>query len=77
MFHFIAARLHVFILGLFDRLRAAPQTGQGTVEYVALILLVAVVLGAAVKASGQSNFDLHSLIINKLKGAISTVGGGK
>ena len=43
----------------------ADTRGQGTVEYVGLVLLVAVLLAGVVKATGK-----------KLKGAITGVGEG-
>jgi hypothetical protein len=54
-------------------------TGQGTVEYVGLILLVAVVLAGVVKAAHGFNDDkgIATTIVAKLKTAIDDVGGGK
>jgi hypothetical protein len=56
--------------------RLASERGQGTVEYVALILLVAGVL-AAVVAWSQKNGDqgIGKKIIDTLKDAIGGVGG--
>ncbi len=52
--------------------------GQGTVEYVGLILLVAVILAGVVKASGGlKDSTIAEAVIKKLKGAIDTVGEGK
>jgi hypothetical protein len=80
MVHRTLGRLHVCLLlslaALTARVashRLAPQRGQGTVEYVALILLVAAVLAAAVTAVGGKSFDLQTIIVDKLKDAISTV----
>jgi uncharacterized iron-regulated membrane protein len=62
------ARLH--------RATAAGQLGQGTVEYVALILLIAVVLGAVVVAGrGMKGSGIAEAIVGKLKDSITTVGG--
>lgn len=57
----------------------AREDGQGTVEYVGLILLVAVVLGGIVKAShGFAGDDgLATAIANKLKEAVGSVKDGK
>lgn len=56
----------------------ARQRGQGTVEYVALILLIAVVLGAVVTVGRKMNDGgIANVIVNKLKGAIQTVGAQK
>jgi hypothetical protein len=70
---------HAQLLHLTDRVRRslAAETGQGTVEYVALILLVAGVFTAVVAAGKGKNFDLHTSIVNKLKDSIEEVGGKK
>jgi hypothetical protein len=79
MFTRLTARLHVALVltaGLLaDRLRAGPQRGQATVEYVALILLVAGVLAAAVTVAGRGGFDLGATVSSKLKSAIDGVAG--
>jgi hypothetical protein len=57
--------------------RVASQVGQGTVEYVALILLVALVMAGVVaamkgyKTSGGK--DLGDAIIGKIKDAVGKV----
>ena len=57
---------------------ARDERGQGTVEYVGLILLVAVILAGVVKASGGlKDSTIAEAVIKKLKGAIDTVGEGK
>ena len=55
------------------------ETGQGTVEYVGLILLIAVVLAGVVKAANGFSDDqgIASTIVDKLKQAIGDVGEGK
>ena len=56
---------------------AAGERGQGTVEYVGLILLVAVILAGVVKASGGlKDSTIAEAVIKKLKGAIDQVGKG-
>ena len=58
------------------RLLADPH-GQGTVEYVGLVLLVAVLLAGVVKATGGfSDTGIAEAVVKKLKGAISGVGEG-
>lgn len=53
------------------------EGGQGTVEYVGLILLVAVILAGVVKASGGlKDSTIAEAVIKKLKGAIDEVGKG-
>jgi hypothetical protein len=50
-------------------------TGQGTVEYVGLVLLVAVLIAGVVKASGGfSDTGIAEAVVKKLKGAIAGVG---
>ena len=55
----------------------AGQRGQGTVEYVGLILLLAVVLAGVVTAAQGFSDDkgIATTIIDKLKDAIKDVGG--
>jgi Flp pilus assembly pilin Flp len=75
--HALQGRLHA---ELHHRSRAArrrfaaAQEGQGTVEYVALILLVAAVLAAAVVASNGKSFDLQTEITDQMKKAIEKAG---
>jgi Flp pilus assembly pilin Flp len=60
---------------LYARLTAGER-GQGTVEYVALILLVAVVLAgvvAATKGQAFGSTGIAQAIVAKLKGAIDGV----
>jgi Flp pilus assembly pilin Flp len=61
-------------------LRAAvavrDERGQGTVEYVALILLIATVMTAVVLAKGLDAHGIATTIVGKLKHSIDTVGGG-
>lgn len=55
------------------------QDGQGTVEYVGLILLLAVVLAGVVAAADGFSDDkeIAATVVDKLKDAISTVGDSK
>ena len=73
--HRFCARAHVEILGIGTRLRAA--TGQGTVEYVALILLVALVMAGVVAAlkgfKTDQGKDLGDAIVGKIKDAVRKV----
>ena len=50
------------------------ERGQGTVEYVALILLLALVFAAVVKFGAGKDFDIGKTIVTKLKDAIDGVG---
>ena len=66
-------RAHAALVGL-----ARDVRGQGTVEYVGLILLVAVILAGVVKASGGlKDSTIAETVVKKLKGAIDSVGEGK
>ena len=73
MSHHAAAvvTVHLLAAGASVRRRLADQDGQGTVEYVGLILLVAGVLAAVVvwgnKFSGE---ELGKKVTNELKSAI-------
>ncbi len=64
---------------LFGRLHAAlaGERGQGTVEYVGLILLLAVVLAGVVTAASGFSDDqgIAKTVVDKLKQAIDDVGG--
>ena len=68
----LLAVAHVHALSLLVPLRR--QHGQGTVEYVALILLLALVFAAVVKFGAGKDFDIGKTIVTKLKEAIDGVG---
>ncbi|UTI66971.1 hypothetical protein NBH00_12355 [Paraconexibacter antarcticus] len=53
--------------------RLGGDGGQGTVEYVALLLLVAAILTAVVTQT-HGHFDIGTTIGTKLKEVITTVG---
>ena len=57
--------------------RLAATTAQGTVEYVALILLVAVVLAGVVAAAQGMKVgkDIPELIVKEIKDAVNSVSG--
>ena len=69
MHYRLFALLHVQALSLRH-----DQRGQGTVEYVALILLLALVFAAVVKFGAGKDFDIGKTIVDKLKSAIDGVG---
>jgi hypothetical protein len=56
--------------------RGEGERGQGTVEYVGLILLLAVVLAGVVKVAHGFSDDqgIAKTVVDKLKSAIGTVG---
>jgi hypothetical protein len=58
-----------------QRLRT-DSTGQGTVEYVGLILLIAVLIAGVVKASRSfTDTGIAEAVVKKIKGAIDGVAG--
>jgi H+/gluconate symporter-like permease len=72
MFYELMGRGHAAALRRF----AAREAGQGTVEYVGLVLLVGVLLAGIVKASGGfKDNSIANAVIAKLKDAIDGVGG--
>jgi hypothetical protein len=63
--HAAAAHAHV---------AARAERGQGTVEYVGLILLVAVLIAGVVQASRSfSDTGIADAVVKKIKGAIDGV----
>jgi hypothetical protein len=66
---------HGRLIGAFDTLRG--RNGQGTVEYVALILLVALIMAGVVAAMKGFKTDegkqLGDIILSKLKQAVRRV----
>jgi hypothetical protein len=68
----ILGRVHAAAVSALHR-----QGGQGTVEYVALVLLIAGVLAAVVAAGHKMNgAGIAETIVGKLKESIDSVGGG-
>jgi hypothetical protein len=60
------------------RHRARDSRGQGTVEYVGLILLIAVLIAGVVSASRSfSDTGIAEAVIKKIKSAIDGVASGK
>ena len=67
--------VHAWVARAWARARERAEEGQGTVEYVGLILLVAVILAGVVKASGSfSDKGIADAVVKKLKAAIEGVG---
>jgi Flp pilus assembly protein TadG len=71
----LMGRAHAALASLGGTLR--DRSGQGTVEYVGLILLLAVVLAGVVKAAHGYSDDksIAKTVVEKLKDAIGGVGG--
>lgn len=59
------------------RIRTASERGQGTVEYVGLILLVSLLMVGMVAAmkgfNGQQGTELAELIVTKIKSAVNAI----
>ncbi|HWV86086.1 MAG TPA: hypothetical protein VNZ62_11630 [Capillimicrobium sp.] len=55
--------------------RLRGERGQGTVEYVGLILLIAGLLAAVVVAGAPMGKDIGKKIVAELEAAIDSVGG--
>jgi hypothetical protein len=53
----------------------AQERGQGTVEYVGLILLLATIMAAVVVGGKGLTGDIPKTVIQKVKDAIDGVGG--
>jgi len=67
--------MHAWAARAWARVQERGESGQGTVEYVGLILLVAVILAGVVKASGSfSDKGIADAVVKKLKAAIDGVG---
>ena len=69
---------------LFGRLHAAlaglrEERGQGTIEYVGIIMLMAVVLAAVASfaGAGDEGGKIAKTVVDKLKGAIDGIGAGE
>ena len=78
MIQSFAAKTHLVGMGLWDRLvtRLRDDSGQGTVEYVALIVLVGAVLAGVVAATKGKQFGASGIaeaIVKQMKKALETV----
>lgn len=78
MIQSFATKTHLVGMGLLDRFvtRLRDERGQGTVEYVALILLVGAVLAGVVAATKGKQFGASGIaeaIVKQMKKALETV----
>ena len=78
MIYMLAGYLHAAISRRVSEFRRlAGETGQGTVEYVGLILLVALLMVGMVAAmkgfNGKQGTELADVIVNKIKEAVDRV----
>jgi hypothetical protein len=73
----VSAQLLATDLAARARRAAAADRGQGTVEYVALVTLVAIVMVGVITAMKSAKFaegqELGSLILSKIAEAVSKV----
>jgi len=75
----VFVRSQIGMRGLTRRVERmmSDQSGQGTVEYVGLILLVALLMVGMVAAmqgfQGRQGLELASTIVDKIRGAVSKV----
>ena len=74
----LIARAHVVAhLALRRLAELGSQRGQGTVEYVGLILLVALLMVGMVAAmkgfQGRQGLELAETIVDKIRGAVNKV----
>ena len=70
----LTARIHAEVLSAWWRLR--DQRGQGTVEYVGMVVMVTLLVAAvAVAAKGWAP-DIGNALKKTLSGAISHLAGG-
>ena len=75
--HELQGRAHAAAVSASHRL-ALDDRGQGTVEYVGLILLIAVLIAGVVSASRSfSDTGIAEAVVKKIKGAIDGVASGK
>ena len=79
MLHRLAAYIHFHFLRRARGVIAALEgdRGQGTVEYVGLILLVSLLMVGMVAAmkgfNGKQGTELADLIVNKIKQAVNAI----
>lgn len=61
------------VLGAFDRLERDDR-GQGSVEYVGIILVVVALVGAIILIA-KSDTSVGNAIMSKISSAVSSIGG--
>ena len=78
MFYALMGYVHAAVTRRLREIRRlAGETGQGTVEYVGLILLVSLLMVGMVAAmkgfNGKQGTELADVIVNKIKEAVDKV----
>jgi len=75
--HEVMGRVHAAASSRLRAVRGSATAGQGTVEYVGLILLIAVVVAGVVQASRSfTDTGIAEAVVKKIKGAIDGVSAG-
>ena len=73
----VVARVLLAVQSASGRLAQPPRRGQGTVEYVGLILLVALLMVGMVAAmkgfQGKQGLELAQTIVDKIREAVGQV----
>jgi len=73
----LVARVRLVVDQVSCRLALEPRSGQGTVEYVGLILLVALLMVGMVAAmkgfQGKQGLELAQTIVDKIREAVGQV----
>jgi hypothetical protein len=59
------------------RTLARREEGQGTIEYIGLILLIAGIMAAVVALKTKSGDDIGKTVVSKMKDSIDSVGDAK
>ncbi len=79
MFYALMGYVHTVLVQRLEAIRtlAKGERGQGTVEYVGLILLVSLLMVGMVAAmkgfNGKQGTELAGVIVNKIKEAVDQV----
>ena len=79
MLYKLAAYIQAYVFRRAQGIRAAleGERGQGTVEYVGLILLVSLLMVGMVAAmkgfNGKQGTELADVIVNKIKQAVNAI----
>ncbi len=73
MVHRMLGRAHAELVWRFA---GGGQRGQGTVEYVALMLLVAALLAGVISVMHNKNGSIADAIVNKFKQTITDLKSG-
>jgi hypothetical protein len=74
MVHRMLGRAHAELVWRLSAARAGAERGQGTVEYVALMLLVAGLLAAVITLANKKGGGITDAIVNKFTETINGVG---